>query len=118
MQRRMGLLNARLAHELAAPLRIGIGVHAGLAIVGSMGPPAAPIVSAIGDTINGAARLESLTKQYGCTMIVSVDTLRFAGITPPDVGVQRVEVRGKVEQLEVLPIDDPATLLLPSDSSG
>jgi adenylate cyclase len=115
MHRRMGMLNARLAHELAAPLRIGIGVHAGVAIVGSMGPPAAPIVSAIGDTINSAARLESLAKQYGCTMVVSVDTLRFAGIAPPEVGVQRVEVRGKTEQLEVLPIEDPAALLLPSD---
>jgi adenylate cyclase len=117
MQRRMELLNARLAHELAAPLRIGIGVHAGLAIVGSMGPPAAPIVSAIGDTINGAARLESLTKQYGCTMIVSVDTLRFAGITPPDTGIRRVAVRGKVEQLAVLTVEDPASLLLLPDGS-
>lgn len=87
----------------------------GVAIVGSMGPPAAPIVSAIGDTINSAARLESLTKQFGCTLIVSVDTLRFAGIAPPDVGVQRVEVRGKVEQLEVLTIEDPATLLSGTD---
>ncbi|MEO8142676.1 MAG: adenylate/guanylate cyclase domain-containing protein [Betaproteobacteria bacterium] len=115
MHRRMKLLNARLARELAAPLRIGIGVHAGVAIVGSMGPPAAPIVSAIGDTINSAARLESLTKQYGCTLIVSVDTLRFAGIAPPADGVQRVEVRGKVEQLEVLTVEDPATLLSGAD---
>ena len=118
MHRRMGLLNARLAHELAAPLRIGIGIHAGMAIVGSMGPPSAPIVSAIGDTVNSAARLESLTKQYGCTMIVSVATLRYAGIAPPDVGVQHVEVRGKAEQLEVLPIADPAALLLSADASG
>ena len=118
MQRRMGLLNARLARELATPLRIGIGVHAGMAIVGSMGPPAAPIISAIGDTINSAARLESLSKQFGCTLIVSVDTLRFAGIAPPDVGVRRVEVRGKVEQLEVLPIEDPATLLLLPEPSN
>ncbi len=115
MRRRMGLLNARLAHELAEPLRIGIGIHAGVAIVGSMGPPANPIVSAIGDTINSAARLESLTKQYGCTLIVSLDTLRFAGIAPPDAGVKHVEVRGKTEQLEVLTIEDPASLLLSVD---
>ena len=115
MHRRMERLNLRLAHELAAPLRMGIGVHAGMAIVGTMGPPAAPIVSAIGDTINSAARLESLTKEYGCTLVVSLDTLRFAGITPPDVGVRRVEVRGRGGQIEVLAIDDPATLSLPVD---
>jgi|CXWL01.1.fsa_nt_gi adenylate cyclase len=116
MHRRMGLLNDRLAHELAAPLRIGIGIHAGVAIVGSMGPPAAPIVSAIGDTINSAARLESLTKQYGCTLLVSLDTLRLAGIAPPDSGVQRVEVRGRAGQLDVLPIEDPASLLLSAEA--
>ena len=79
-----------------------------------MGPPAAPIVSAIGDTINSAARLESLSKTFGCTLVVSVDTLRFAGIAPPDVGVQHVEVRGRLQQLEVLPVEDPGTLLLPA----
>src|SRR6185436_16839331 len=112
MHRRMGLLNARLARELAAPLRIGIGVHAGMAIVGSMGPPSAPIVSAIGDTVNSAARLESLTKDYGCTLVVSLDTLRFAGLAPPDVGVRQVEVRGRAGRLAVLPVEDPGTLLL------
>ncbi len=117
MHRRMGKLNVLLAHELAAPLRIGIGVHAGVAIVGSMGPPSAPIVSAIGDTVNSAARLESLTKQYGCTMLVSVDTLRIAGIPVPDTGVRRVEVRGRIEQLEVLPVEDPAVLLPVLDQS-
>jgi adenylate cyclase len=115
MRRRMELLNLRLTHELAAPLRIGIGVHAGMAIVGSMGPPSAPIISAIGDTINSAARLEGLTKEYGCTLIVSLDTLRFAGIAPPEVGVRRIEVRGRAGELEVLPIEDPASLLVPAD---
>jgi len=46
---------------------------------------------------------------------VSVDTLRFAGIHLPDLpdaDLQRVEVRGKVQQIEVLTVDDPATLLL------
>jgi adenylate cyclase len=118
MQRRMASLNARLAHELPAPLHIGIGVHAGVAIVGTMGPPAAPIVSAIGDTINSAARLEGLSKQFGCTLVVSVDTLHFAGIALPDSGVRRVDVRGKVEQLEVLTLEDPAALILPPDASN
>jgi adenylate cyclase len=118
MHRRMGTLNARLAHELTAPLRIGIGIHAGVAIVGSMGPPAAPILSAIGDSINSAARLENLSKQYDCTMVVSVDALRLAGLPVPDVGVRRVEVRGRIQQLEVLPVEDPASLLAALDQSA
>ena len=80
-----------------------------------MGPPTAPIVSAIGDTINSAARLEGLSKQYGRTLVVSLDTLRFAGIAPPDSGVVRVDVRGRTGQLDVLPIEDPASLLLRVD---
>lgn len=113
MHRRMEKLNARLAHELQTPLRIGIGLHSGVAIVGSMGPPSAPIISAIGDTINSAARLESLTKQFGTTLVVSADTLRHAGIALPDAPVHKVEVRGKAQQIEVLAIEDPAVLLLP-----
>ncbi|MDW8469102.1 MAG: 2Fe-2S iron-sulfur cluster-binding protein [Burkholderiales bacterium] len=42
MKRRLATLNAHLAPELGAPLRIGIGIHVGTAIVGTMGPPAAP----------------------------------------------------------------------------
>ena len=116
MRRRMDHLNERLARELAAPLRIGIGVHAGVAIVGTMGPPAAPIVSAIGDTINSAARLESLTKDFGTLLVISLDTLRYAGIAPPDVPVHHVEVRGRMQRLDVLALDDPAALLSGSDA--
>src|SRR3954466_80060 len=48
MQRRLELLSRSLSAELAEPLRIGIGAHAGVAIVGTMGPPEAPIYSSIG----------------------------------------------------------------------
>src|SRR6266540_2267722 len=58
MQRRIEQLSRNLAAELAEPLRIGIGMHAGVAIVGTMGPPEAPIHSAIGDNIKLAARFE------------------------------------------------------------
>jgi adenylate cyclase len=110
MQQRIDRLNARLAPELAQPLRIGIGLHAGLAIVGTMGPPAAPIISAVGDPINAAARLEALSKHFGCTLVVSLDTLRFAGIPVPDAPVHRARIRGKTQQIDVLAIDDPLLL--------
>ena len=66
-----------------------------------------PIVSAIGDTINSAARLESMTKQFDATLVVSMDTLRHAGLAPPaGLSAQRVDVRGKAQQIDVVAIAD------------
>jgi len=111
MQRRLERLNASLADDLAEPLRIGIGVHAGVAIVGTMGPPDAPIRSAIGDNINIAARLEGMTKAYRCTLVVSEDTLRAAGVDPRGAPLHRVRVRGRNERLNVYAVDDPRSLV-------
>jgi adenylate cyclase len=96
--------------ELAEPLRIGIGAHAGVAIVGTMGPPEAPVYSAIGDNINIAARFEGMTKAYGCVMVVSADTLAQAGLEPRDAPVHRVRVRGRSERVTVYAVPDPRDL--------
>jgi adenylate cyclase len=71
MLMRLDQLNAQLKADLREPLRIGISVHFGEAIVGAMGPPGSQIVTAIGDTVNTTARLESLTKDYDCPLIIS-----------------------------------------------
>ena len=67
MLTRLDQLNQRLRGDLREPLRIGIGIHHSEAIVGAMGPPRSQIITAIGDTVNTCARLESLTKDYGCS---------------------------------------------------
>jgi adenylate cyclase len=110
MQRRVELLSRGLSAELAEPLKIGIGAHAGVAIVGTMGPPEAPIYSAIGDNINVAARFEGMTKAYGCVMVVSADTLAQAGLDPRGAPVHRVKVRGRSERLTVYALADPREL--------
>ena len=111
MQRRVEALSRTLQAELAEPLRIGIGMHSGVAIVGTMGPPEAPIHSAIGDTVNIAARFEGMTKAYGCVLVVSAETLAQAGVEPKDAPLHRVRVRGRNERLDVYAIADPRTLL-------
>ena len=110
MQRRVELLSRSLAADLAQPLRIGIGAHAGVAIVGTMGPPAAPIYSAIGDNVNIAARFEGMTKAYSCVMVVSADTLAHAGLDPRGAAVHRVKVRGRSERVTVYAVADPRRL--------
>jgi adenylate cyclase len=113
MQRRIEGLSASLADELAEPMRIGIGVHSGVAIVGTMGPPAEPIHSAIGDTINIAARFEGMTKSYQCVLVVSAETLRHAGVEPKDSPLHQVRVRGRSERVAVYAVADPRALLAP-----
>jgi adenylate cyclase len=102
---RLVVLNKRLDDELDEPLRIGIGIHAGEAIVGTMGPPNAPTISAIGDNINIAARLEAKTKAFECNIIISSDTVRHAGLTPDPATEHRVGVRGREDEITVLALN-------------
>jgi adenylate cyclase len=111
MQARIEQLNTSLAADLGEPLRIGIGIHAGVAIVGTMGPPDAPIYSAIGDMVNTAARLEGMTKAYGCVLVVSETALREAGLEAQNAQLHHVRVRGKNERLAVYAVADPRTLI-------
>lgn len=93
-------LNSELAMELDLPLRMGIGIHYGQAIVGTMGPPGAQIVSAIGDTVNTAARLEGLTKDHECLLILSAAAADAGGLSFPKAPRHQVAVKGRVEVVE------------------
>jgi adenylate cyclase len=101
----MARLNRDLAPDLAAPLRMGIGIHFGEAIVGAMGPPGAQITSAIGDTVNTAARLEGLTKEFDCPLVLSRRAAEAAGLTLPDAALSRIAVKGRVEPVEFYALD-------------
>lgn len=101
MLQRLAALNERLAEELDAPLRIGIGIHTGEAIVGTMGPPTSPNYSAIGDNINIAARLEAKTKELSCVVVVSAATLTTAGFDPANYPSRLVDVRGREGDIQV-----------------
>jgi len=118
MQAGIESLNQSLANDLKEPLRIGIGIHAGVAIVGTMGPPQAPIYSAIGDMVNTAARLENMTKAYGSTLVVSAEVLRQAGVEPGAASEHQVRVRGKTERLTVYAVQDPRALLTAASRSA
>ena len=110
MARRLSSLNARLEGELAQPLRVGIGIHCGDAIVGTMGPPNSPNLSAVGDNVNVAARLESQSKSLGCTLVVSTALASSAGVDFSAHPLHEAELRGRGESVPVYAIDDPQEL--------
>ena len=111
MARRLSSLNARLEGELAQPLRVGIGIHCGDAIVGTMGPPNSPNLSAVGDNVNVAARLESESKSLGCTLVVSTALASSAGVDFSAHPLHEAELRGRGESVPVYAIDDPQSCL-------
>jgi adenylate cyclase len=110
MVRRLDELNRRMAHDLPEPLRMGLGIHCGEVIVGSMGPPTAQAFTAIGDAVNVTARLESLTKDFGCALVISEETARRAGLDMSGYPKRVTGVRGRVGEISVYAVDDPRRL--------
>lgn len=110
IKRRVADMNRYLENELNEPLAVGIGIHAGSAILGELGYREHFLQTAIGDTVHVAARLQELTKEYGCAAVVSEDTLRFAGIDAAVFPHHEVQVRGRAGSLSIMAIADTDAL--------
>jgi adenylate cyclase len=110
MSESLAEMNASLAHDLPTPLRIGIGIHAGPAIVGEMGYGAAVTVTAVGDSVNTASRLESLTKEFGCQLVMSESVTQRAGLDVAAFERREIEIRGKLEPIPVRIVKDARDL--------
>jgi adenylate cyclase len=100
MLARVDQLNSRLRGDLPQPMQIGIGIHFSEAIVGAMGPPGSQIITAIGDTVNACARLESLTKKYDCPVIVSRRAAETAGLDVKGRQLHQAPVKGRKQIVE------------------
>jgi adenylate cyclase len=94
-------LNKELAPDLPAPLAMGVGIHFGPAIVGDMGDGGWRSLTAVGDTVNTASRLEALCKVYHCELVVSDDLLACAGPEFQHARPQEVEIRGRSAPLTI-----------------
>ncbi len=110
MFRRLARLNERLCGEFDLELRMGVGIHAGPAIVGRMGPPASPLLTAIGDNVNIAARLETASKIHGCDLVVSREALDHLGAGDDALEFRSIEVRGRDNGIEVAMFDSAKLL--------
>jgi adenylate cyclase len=101
MSERLDRLNATLSIDLQEPIRVGIGLHVGRAIVGSMGYGHTVTVTAIGDAVNAASRLEAETKILGVELVVSDAVARIAGFDLGAFPLREIELRGRQETVAV-----------------
>ncbi len=95
MLERLRKLNGDLEREGIDPIQIGIGLHLGEVVVGHVGSAGRHEYTAIGDTVNAAARLESLTRELGSSVVFSEKVFRELGesIRYLDLGVQPLKGR-------------------------
>jgi adenylate cyclase len=94
-------LNRALAHGLVEPIRFGIGVHAGVTVAGEIGYERHAQFTVIGDPVNVAARLENLTKSFGCEVLMSEEVYAQAGFHPDDLPAHEVDARGREARVKV-----------------
>jgi adenylate cyclase len=106
-------LSRELSGDLVEPLRLGIGIHVGHAVVGRMGYGDNSYFTAVGDTVHVAARLEQATKDFECELVVSETVLARAGVDPTPYPSQEIALRNRARPVAVRIIKQVATLPAP-----
>ena len=94
-------LNQFFGDDLRQPIGFGIGIHAGDVIVGDIGYRDHMVFTALGDAVNVAARLQDMTKNLSCEVILSEEVCRTAGLADNALPRQEVAIRGRTELMMV-----------------
>jgi adenylate cyclase len=101
---RLATLNVQLVAQGVPPLAIGVGIHVGEVIAGLIGPDERVEYGVVGEPVNLASRIESLTKEARAVILVSKDIALRLG---PEFTLGRTNelpVRGRSQPVEVVEV--------------
>lgn len=101
MRTDLATLNADRSARSEPTVGYGIGIHTGEVVLGAVGLPERSDYTAMGDTVNTAARMEQLTKELGTEVVLSAATgsLLDGAVATRPLGT--VQVKGRTEAVEV-----------------
>jgi len=97
-------INREWMKEKGRTFEIGIGINTGIAIVGNVGSTLRMEYTAIGDTVNTAARLETLNKDYRTNILISEFTMKQLKEEYNFRNLGKVRLRGKTEEITIFEI--------------
>ena len=106
IRQNIGLMNEELRKDMGLTIDVGIGIHAGSAIIGQMGFAGHMSQTAIGDTVNVASRLEGVSKDLGAPIVVSHEIMSRQDQPPGALPAVSVTIRGRENGLVVYPLQD------------
>ncbi len=103
MQTALVMFNDERARHGEAPLSIGLGVNTGEVMIGVVGSRERMDTTVMGDTVNTASRIESLTKYYRCSFLIGEDTYNLVKVQD-DLQlrfIDAVQVKGKDQSTKI-----------------
>jgi len=99
MKRRLAHLNERFKAQGVAPFRHGIGIHTGAVLAGIIGSKERSSYALVGDTVNLASRIQGLTKEFACDIILSQTTHDLVAGAYQMEPLRAVRVKGKSQEI-------------------
>ena len=108
MRQQLARYNRERQSQGKIPIELGIGLHTGLLMLGTIGEAERMEGTVISDAVNLASRVEGLTKRYGASLIISEQTLsRLQDPTKYSFRfVDKVQVKGKQDSVSVFEVFD------------
>ncbi|MCC5637368.1 GAF domain-containing protein [Nostoc sp. CHAB 5844] len=101
MRQRLEEFNQRRIIEEQPQIRIGIGISSGEVVSGNIGSHKRMDYTVIGDSVNLSARLEAVTKEYGCDIILSEFTYQLCSDRIWVRQLDKIRVKGKHQAVNI-----------------
>ncbi|WP_208986003.1 adenylate/guanylate cyclase domain-containing protein [Labrenzia sp. OB1] len=118
----MAALEAEKGPQFKDPIRLGIGLHLGPAILGRIGAAGTDGtrggLTALGDVVNTASRLETENKVHGSFLAVSKAVIDAADADISDAETSDIKLRGKEVALQIFTMTNLDGLLVPDTGAG